>query len=68
MVVLLGVISGTFLPVYVMPQIIQSISLVSPMRWELIITLMFYPGGGILSIYKEYVAVYILHFCNDLQH
>lgn len=33
MVVILGVISGTFLPVYLMPKSIQSISLVSPIRW-----------------------------------
>lgn len=33
MVVLLGVISGTFLPVHVMPKVMQSISLISPMRW-----------------------------------
>jgi ABC-2 type transport system permease protein len=51
MVVLLGVISGTFLPVYVMPQIIQSISLVSPMRWGIDNYLdVFIRGGGILSI------------------
>jgi ABC-2 type transport system permease protein len=33
MVVILGVISGTFLPVYLMPKPIQSISLISPIRW-----------------------------------
>jgi ABC-2 type transport system permease protein len=33
MVVILGVISGTFLPVYLMPKSIQSISLISPIRW-----------------------------------
>ena len=33
MVVILGVISGTFLPVYLMPKPIQSISLLSPIRW-----------------------------------
>jgi ABC-2 type transport system permease protein len=33
MVVILGVISGTFLPVYLMPKAIQSISQLSPIRW-----------------------------------
>ncbi len=33
MVVILGVISGTFLPVYLMPKAIQFISLLSPIRW-----------------------------------
>jgi ABC-2 type transport system permease protein len=33
MVVILGVISGTFLPVYLMPSSIQNLSLLSPIRW-----------------------------------
>jgi ABC-2 type transport system permease protein len=33
MVVILGVISGTFLPVYLMPKPIQALSLISPIRW-----------------------------------
>ncbi|MFC2102304.1 ABC transporter permease [Bacteroidota bacterium] len=33
MVVILGVISGTFLPIHVMPKAIQFISSISPMRW-----------------------------------
>ena len=33
MVVILGVISGTFLPVYLMPEAIRFISLFSPIRW-----------------------------------
>ena len=33
MVVILGVISGTFLPVYLMPKPIQTLSLISPIRW-----------------------------------
>lgn len=51
MVVLLGVISGTFLPVHVMPQAIQSISMVSPMRWGIDNYLdVFIRGGSILTI------------------
>ena len=33
MVVLLGVVSGTFLPIHVMPKAIQAFSLISPVRW-----------------------------------
>lgn len=33
MVVLLGIISGTFLPIHIMPPFIQAISLASPIRW-----------------------------------
>jgi ABC-2 type transport system permease protein len=33
MVVILGVISGTFLPVYLMPEPIRALSLISPIRW-----------------------------------
>ncbi|HTX88587.1 MAG TPA: ABC transporter permease [Bacteroidales bacterium] len=33
LVVILGVISGTFLPVYLLPEGIRRISLVSPVRW-----------------------------------
>lgn len=33
MVVLLGIISGTFLPIHIMPPVIQYISYLSPVRW-----------------------------------
>ena len=33
MVVLLGITSGTFLPIHLMPKLIQYISYMSPMRW-----------------------------------
>jgi len=33
MVVIMGVVSGTFLPIHVMPKSIQFISSISPMRW-----------------------------------
>ena len=54
MVVMLGVISGTFLPVYVMPKAIQAISLLSPMRWGIDNYLdVFIRGGGILCLIRE---------------
>jgi ABC-2 type transport system permease protein len=33
MVVILGIISGTFLPIHLFPKVIQTISLFSPIRW-----------------------------------
>jgi ABC-2 type transport system permease protein len=33
MVVLLGIISGTFLPIHIMPEFIQYLSYLSPIRW-----------------------------------
>lgn len=33
MVVILGIISGTFLPIHVMPKVIRQISSLSPIRW-----------------------------------
>lgn len=51
MVVLLGVVSGTFLPVHIMPQFIQYISFLSPMRWGIDNYLdIFIRQGTIISI------------------
>jgi len=54
MVVLLGVISGTFLPVHVMPAFLQNLSLISPMRWGIDNYLdVFIRGGGIATIFPR---------------
>jgi ABC-2 type transport system permease protein len=51
MVVLLGIISGTFLPVHIMPEAIQFISHLSPVRWGIDNYLdLFIRGGNIISI------------------
>lgn len=51
MVVLLGVISGTFLPVYVLPGVIKAMSILSPMRWGIDNYLdVFIRGAGLVSI------------------
>ena len=54
MVVLLGVISGTFLPVHAMPAALQYLSLISPMRWGIENYLdVFIRGGGIKAIFPR---------------
>ena len=51
MVVLLGVVSGTFLPIHVMPKAIQAFSLISPVRWGIDNYLeLFVREGGIQAI------------------
>ena len=51
MVVLLGVISGTFLPVHLMPRFIQLISHLSPIRWGIDNYLnLFIREGSVISI------------------
>jgi ABC-2 type transport system permease protein len=50
-VVILGVISGTFLPVYLMPGFIQKVSLGSPIRWGIECFLdLFYRQGNLVTI------------------
>ncbi len=51
MVVLLGVVSGTFLPIHIMPAFIQYLSYLSPIRWGIDNYLnLFIREGNILSI------------------
>jgi len=51
MVVLLGIISGTFLPVHIMPKAIQYISYLSPIRWGIDnYLILFIREGNITSI------------------
>ena len=60
MVVLLGVISGTFLPVHVMPAVIQDISFISPMRWGIDNYLdVFIRGGGIMTILPRSLLLFL---------
>jgi ABC-2 type transport system permease protein len=54
MVVILGVISGTFLPVYLMPKALQTLSLLSPIRWGIDNYLnIFIREGNIGSIFPD---------------
>ncbi len=62
MVVLLGVISGTFLPIHLMPRFIQYISYLSPIRWGIENYLnLFIREGNISSILPNTILL-ILFF------
>jgi ABC-2 type transport system permease protein len=60
MVVLLGLISGTFLPIHLMPQSIQYISYLSPIRWGIDSYLnLFVRGGNITSILPNTILLFL---------
>jgi len=62
MVVLLGIISGTFLPIHIMPKSIQYISYLSPVRWGIDNYLnLFIREGNIVSILPNTILL-ILFF------
>jgi len=61
-VVVAAVLGGIMVPVYVMPQVMQKISLFSPLSWGLNAFLdVFVRGGGILSILPD-VTLLLLFF------
>ena len=62
MVVILGVISGTFLPVYLMPKPLLYLSMLSPMRWGIDNYLViFIREGTLLSILPK-ILLLLLFF------
>lgn len=62
MVVLLGIISGTFLPIHIMPGFIQYLSYLSPIRWGIDNYLnLFIREGNIISILPNTILL-ILFF------
>ena len=62
MVVLLGIISGTFLPIHIMPKAIQYISYLSPVRWGIDnYLILFIREGNIASILPNTILL-ILFF------
>lgn len=63
MVVILGLISGTFLPIHLMPAAIQYISLASPVRWGIesyLVVLI--RGGGIADILIWLILLLLFFF------
>ncbi len=62
MVVLLGIISGTFLPIHLMPKFIQYLSYLSPIRWGIDNYLnIFIREGNVMSILPNTILL-ILFF------
>jgi ABC-2 type transport system permease protein len=62
MVVVLGLLSGTFLPIHVMPEAIRMISWLSPVRWGIdSYLLIFIRGGGLLQT-LPYILLLLLFF------
>jgi ABC-2 type transport system permease protein len=62
MVVILGLLSGTFLPIQVMPGVIRMISLVSPVRWGIDAYLaLFVRNGGMLQV-LPYILLLLMFF------
>lgn len=62
MVVILGVLSGTFLPVYLMPDFLQYISMASPIRWGIDTYLnIFIRGSAFSGIFPE-ISFLLLFF------
>jgi ABC-2 type transport system permease protein len=64
MVIILGIISGTFLPVHLFPGIIQVISLASPIRWGIENYLdLFIRGGTLLDILPNILFLLLFFVC-----
>jgi ABC-2 type transport system permease protein len=60
MVVLLGIISGVFLPIHIMPEFIQYISYLSPIRWGIDNYLdLFIRGGTVVSILPKTLLLFL---------
>ncbi|MFH1321776.1 MAG: ABC transporter permease [Bacteroidota bacterium] len=63
MVVILGILGGIFFPVYLMPDTLNAISLISPIRWGIDSFLdIFVREGDIISIMPDIVKL-VLFFC-----
>ena len=65
MVIILGIISGTFLPIHLFPKIIQVISLVSPIRWGIENYLdLFIREGNLLNILPNILFLLLFFICS----
>jgi ABC-2 type transport system permease protein len=64
MVIILGIISGTFLPIHLFPKIIQVISLGSPVRWGIENYLdLFIREGNLLNILPNILFLLLFFIC-----
>jgi ABC-2 type transport system permease protein len=63
-VIILGIISGTFLPIHLFPKFIQLISLVSPIRWGIENYLdLFIREGNLLNILPNVLFLLLFFIC-----
>jgi ABC-2 type transport system permease protein len=62
MVVLLGIISGTFLPIHIMPVFIQYLSYLSPIRWGIDNYLNLFIREGTIASILPNTALLVLFF------
>jgi len=64
MVIILGIISGTFLPIHLFPKVIQVISLLSPIRWGIENYLdLFIREGNLLNILPNILFLFLFFIC-----
>lgn len=64
MVIILGIISGTFLPIHLFPKVIQVISLISPIRWGIENYLdLFIREGNLLNILPNILFLLLFFIC-----
>lgn len=63
MTVILGILGGIMMPIYVMPQLLKTLSIISPIRWGMETFLdIFVRGAGIVGIMPNVIRL-ILFFC-----
>jgi len=63
-VIILGIISGTFLPIHLFPKVIQIISLVSPIRWGIENYLdLFIREGTLINILPNILFLLLFFIC-----
>ena len=64
MVIILGMISGAFLPIHLFPEPIQVISMISPIRWGIDNYLdLFIREGNLLNILPNILFLLLFFIC-----
>jgi len=59
MVVILGVMGGIFVPIYLMPDLLRKISIISPIRWGIDSFIdLFVRGGNIISVLPNSILLF----------
>ena len=64
MVIILGIISGTFLPVHLFPEPVQVISMISPIRWGIENYLdLFVRGADLVTVLPNILFLLLFFIC-----